>query len=207
MSSPYGPPGGYPQWGQPPQGPGMQPGGVPLGYTQQEYPPQGYPQQGYPQQGGYAGPPPPAQPVQQQPIQQPQYAHPYGYGQPQPYYQSPGGFGFPAVPPKKKRSALPWIIGGAGALVVLAVVLVLGFVAPGFFVRSVFDAASVEKGVTQTLKGSYTIAGVGAVTCPDGEPVEVGHRFDCRVQINGADKTVTVTVKNDQGVYEVGHPK
>lgn len=192
MSSPHGPPGGHPQWGQPPQGPGMPPGGWP---------------QGYPQQGGYGGQPLPPQPVQQQPIQQPQYAPPHGYGQPQPYYQSPGGFGFPTVPPKRKRSALPWILGGAGALVVVAVVLVLGFVTPGFFVRSVFDAASVEKGVTQTLKGSYNIAGVGTVTCPDGEPVEVAHRFDCRVQINGADKTVTVTVKNDQGVYEVGHPK
>ncbi|TDD07202.1 DUF4333 domain-containing protein [Saccharopolyspora terrae] len=189
MSSPYGPPGGYPQWGQP-QGPGMQPG--------------------HPQPGGYAGQPYPAQPVQQQPIQQPQYAqqpYGYGYGQPQPYYPSPSGFGFPQVPQKQKRSMLPWILGGSGVLVVLAAVLVLGFVAPGFFVRSVFDAASVEKGVTQTLKGSYNIAGVGAVTCPDGEPVEVRHQFDCQVRINSADKVVTVTVKNDEGVYEVGHPK
>ncbi|RRO18056.1 DUF4333 domain-containing protein [Saccharopolyspora rhizosphaerae] len=195
MSSPYGPPGGHPQWGQQPQGPGMPPGS-----------PQG------PGQHPVA-----AQPVQQQPIQQPQYGqpygqppfgqHPYGWGQPQPYYPSPGGFAFPPVPHERKRSKLPWVLGGAGALLVIAVVLVLGFVAPGFFTRSVFDAASVAKGVTQTLKGSYNIAGVGAVTCPDGQPVEVRHRFDCQVSINGATKVVTVTVKNEDGVYEVGHPK
>ncbi|SFS70241.1 DUF4333 domain-containing protein [Saccharopolyspora flava] len=207
MSSPYGPPGGYPQWGQQPQGPGMQPGGMP---------------QGQPQPGAYGAPQPvqqqpmPPQPVPQQPLQpqqpqpqQPQYGQPYGYGQPQSYYPSPDGFGFPQVPPKKPgRSKLPWILGGAGALVVVvAIVLVLGFVAPGFFVRPVFDAASVEKGVAQTLKGSYSLAGVGAVTCPDGQPVQAQHRFDCQVQINGQNKTVTVTVKDEDGVYEVGHPK
>lgn len=188
MSSPYGPPGGYPQWGQQPQGPGYpQPGGHQQPLAPQQMPPQ---------------------PVHQQPIQQPQYAQPpYGYGQPQPYYPSPGGFGFPAAPQQRTRSKLPWILGGSGVLVVLAAVLVLGFAAPGFFVRPVFDAASVEKGVSHTLKGSYNIAGVGPVTCPDGQPVEVRHRFDCQVQINGASKVVTVTVKNDEGVYEVGHPK
>ncbi|MEB3367164.1 DUF4333 domain-containing protein [Saccharopolyspora mangrovi] len=192
MSSPYGPPGGYPQWGQQPQGPGYpQPGGHQQPLAPQQIPPQ-----------------PIRQPVQQQPIQQPQYGQqPSGYGQPQPYYPSPGGFGFPAAPQRRTRSKLPWILAGSGVLVVLAVVLVLGFAAPGFFVRPVFDAASVEKGVAQTLKGSYNIAGVGPVTCPDGQPVEVRHRFDCQVQINGASKVVTVTVKNDEGVYEVGHPK
>ncbi|WP_406689705.1 DUF4333 domain-containing protein [Saccharopolyspora sp. ID03-671] len=212
MSSPYGPPGGYPQWGQQPQGPGMQPGGMPQGQPQ----PGGYggvpqPVQQQPVQQPMQQQPMPPQPVPQQPLQpqQPQYGQqPYGYGQPQPYYPSPDGFGFPQVPPKKAgRSKLPWILGGSGVLVVVAIVLVLGFVAPGFFVRPVFDAASVEKGVTQTLKGSYSLAGVGTVTCPDGQPVEVQRRFDCQVQVNGQNKTVTVTVKNEDGVYEVGHPK
>lgn len=177
MSSPYGPPPG----GHPRWGQQPPNTGMPRGYPQQ--------------QGGFAPQPPPQQ---------------YGYGpqyqQPAGQFPPPGGFG---PPPRKKRSALPWVLGGAGALVVVAaaVVLVLGFVAPGWFVRSVFDASSVEKGVEQTLKGSYGLAGVGSVSCPGGQPVRTGDRFDCQVRIGAEDKTVTVTVKTDKGVYEVGHPK
>lgn len=193
MSSPYGPQGGYPQWGQQPQGPGVQPGGMPPGY---------------PPPGGFAPPQPPqAPPPQSQPQQQPQSQQLYGYGQPQPFYPSPGGFGFQPEPPRKKRKVLPWVLGGLGTLLVIAVVCVLGFVTPGWFVSSVFDASSVQKGVEQTLKDSYGIQGVSGVTCPEGQEVEPGSSFQCRVQVDGQDKTVTVTVKNAEGVYEVGHPK
>lgn len=177
MTSPYGPPGGPPPWGQPPQGPGMYPGGVP----------QAGPAYGQP---GY---PPPA------------YGPPPGYGQrpPQPGFGAP-----PPVPaPKKKRSALPWVLGSAVLVVVAAVVLVLGFVTPGWFVRTVFDASSVEKGVQQTLEGSYRLGKVESVSCPSGQAVRPQVRFDCQVTVNGAEKTVTVTVKNDKGTYEVGHPR
>lgn len=204
MSSPYGPQGGYPQWGQQqPQGPGMQPGGVPPGYPQ----PGGY----APQQPPHAPPPQQAPPQQAPQGQQPQgqpYPQQYGYGQPQPYYPSPGGFGFPPEePPRKKRKAWPWVLGGVGLLVVLAVVAVLGFVSPGWFVRSVFDASSVQKGVEQTLADSYGINGVSRVSCPEGQSVEPGNSFRCEVQVEGQSKSVTVTVKNAEGVYEVGHPK
>ncbi|MGI8306848.1 DUF4333 domain-containing protein [Saccharopolyspora hattusasensis] len=196
MSSPYGPPGGYPQWGQQPQGPGMQPAAP-----------------GYPQPGGFAPQRPPQQPPQQPPQPPHPQQQPYGYGRPQypqgGQYPAPGGYGrFDQFErPKKKRSALPWVLGGIGAVLAVGVVLVLGFVTPGWFVRPVFDAASVEKGVTQTLKGSYGLQGVGNVSCPSGQPVAVGQRFDCKVGIDSATKTVTVTVKNEKGVYEVGHPK
>lgn len=112
------------------------------------------------------------------------------------------------VPPKKKRSALPWVFG-ALAVVVLgaAVVLVLGFVAPGWFTRTVFDAAGVEKGIERTLTDSYHLDGVTGVSCPEDQPVEPGHRFDCRVTLESGEKTVTVTVKDSLGIYEVGYPK
>ncbi|MER7011373.1 DUF4333 domain-containing protein [Saccharopolyspora sp. NPDC000359] len=189
MSSPYGPPpGGYPHWGQLPPNTGM---------------PQGGP--GYPPQPGYPPPQPPPPPQQYGYGQQ--YQQPGGqYQQYQPpggQFPPPGGFG---APPRKKRSALPWVLSGSG-VVVVAVVLVLGFVAPGWFVRSVFDATSVEKGVEQTLKGSYGLAGVGSVSCPGGQPVRTGNRFDCQVEIGSETKSVTVTVKTDKGVYEVGHPR
>ena len=175
MTSPYGPPGGPPPWGQPPQGPGTYPGGVPQGGPVYGQPP-GYPAPAY-------GPPG------------------YGYGR----QQQPPGFGAPA--PKKKRSALPWVLSSVVLVVVAAVVLVLGFVTPGWFVRTVFDAASVEKGVQQTLEGSYRLGEVESVSCPSGQAVAPQSRFDCQVTIGGSEKTVTVTVKNDKGTYEVGHPR
>ena len=49
--------------------------------------------------------------------------------------------------------------------------------------------------------------GVSGVTCPEGQEVEPGNSFQCQVQLGGQAKTVTVTVKNAEGVYEVGHPK
>ncbi|MFC7342721.1 DUF4333 domain-containing protein [Saccharopolyspora griseoalba] len=172
---------------------------------------------GYPPSGGYAPQQPPQAPPPQQPApqaqpQQPPQAPPqpqqqYGYGQPQPFYPSPGGFGFQPEPPRKKRKALPWVLGGLGGLLVIAVVCVLGFITPGWFVSSVFDAGSVQKGVEQTLKDSYGIPGVSGVTCPDGQEVEPGNSFQCQVRVDGQDKTVTITVKNAEGVYEVGHPK
>ncbi|GAA2807039.1 DUF4333 domain-containing protein [Saccharopolyspora taberi] len=175
MSSPYGPPGGPPQWGQRPPGPGPYQGGVPQAGP------------AYGRQPGYPAP---------------SYGAPgYGYG-------PPPGFGPGApVPGKKKRSALPWVLSSAVLVVVAAVVLVLGFVTPGWFVRTVFDAASVEQGVQQTLEGSYRLGAVESVTCPSGQAVRAQTRFDCQVSVNGAEKTVTVTVKNDKGVYEVGHPR
>ncbi len=120
MSQPPQQPGPYggqqPGWGQQP-GPGQQPGG----YPQQG----GYPQSGgFPQQGGYpqSGP---------QPAQQPGGYDPYGqpgqYGQ-QPQYGQPGYYGQPGVP--RKKSPLPWILGGGG-VVVIAIVVVLILVLSG----------------------------------------------------------------------------
>ncbi len=90
---------------------------------------------------------------------------------------------------------------------VLGVVAVLGFATPGWFVRPVFDAAGVQKGIAQTLRESYRISGVEQVRCPDGQSVSAGNQFDCRVRIGGEAKAVTISVKNERGVYEVGHPK
>ncbi|MHA6804768.1 DUF4333 domain-containing protein [Salinifilum ghardaiensis] len=124
---------------------------------------------------------------------------------------SAGPGGAPAGPgpegPRRGRARLPWLLSGGAAAVVLAVVAVLGFVAPGWFVRPVFDAAGVQKGIAQTLRDSYRIGDVEQVRCPSGQRVAAGHQFDCRVRIGGETQVVTISVKNDRGVYEVGHPK
>ncbi|AXX29625.1 hypothetical protein KCV87_08855 [Actinosynnema pretiosum subsp. pretiosum] len=148
---PSGPFGQQPGYGQPsggfpqqPQQPGYgQPGqyGQPDQYGQQ-------PQSGqFGQQPGQYGQQPgqPGQFGQQpgygQPGQQPGYGQP---GQPGQYGQQPGQFGqqpygqpgqpgfdqYGGVPPKKK-SPLPWVLGGVGALVVIGVVVTLVMVLGG----------------------------------------------------------------------------
>lgn len=137
------------------------------------------------------------------------YGPPPGTPPPAPYGPSTGvpaegGFYEPA--PRRRRSPLRWVLVGIGVLGVLAV-LFLGFVAPGWFSRTVFDAGAVQQGVERTLKDSYGIRGVGTVTCPPGQPVEPSHAFDCRVRVGGQQRTVTVTVTDDRGTYRVGRPE
>src|SRR5690606_20157152 len=107
MSQPPGP-GPYPQQ------PGQPPGG---GFPGQGQPPSG----GFPQQPGY-GPP-----QGQQPGYGPPQGQQAGFGPPQgppPGYPPTGGF--PAGGPgPQKKSPLPWILGGVGALVVVGGVILL----------------------------------------------------------------------------------
>ncbi|KAB7757874.1 MULTISPECIES: DUF4333 domain-containing protein [Mycobacteriaceae] len=213
-----------PAWGQQPaynpeqyqqQYPAVQPGAaqpgaqqVP-GYPQQQYP--GYPQQGYPQQGAYG------QPQYGQPGQygQPQYGQPGAYGQPQ-FGEGAAGqqfdqqFGAPAA--KKASSKTLLIIGGVVAAVVVAVVGVLGFLWPGFFVTTKLDINAAQSGVQKILTdetNGYGAKNVKDVKCNNGSDPEVksGQTFDCDVNIDGTKRTVKVTFKDDKGTYEVGRPK
>jgi hypothetical protein len=232
----YGPPPqqGLPQYGHPQQGPpppyGQAPAqgqpqyGQPNQQGQPPYgpPPYGWPQQGQPQQYGppqgqpQYGQPAPGQPrgaewpgQQQQgwgqyaPAQQPgqQWS-----GQPQGTQQWGQG---PELPEPVKRSGsgkkgLPLIIGGA--VVVVAVIAVLGFVAPGFFVTRVFDAAALQDGVQRVLTQDYGLTGVAGVRCADGIRVAEGATFECDATADGAPVKVPVTVTGSDGAYEVGRP-
>lgn len=73
--------------------------------------------------------------------------------------------------------------------------------------RRVFQADSVERGVTGVLRDDYKISGVETVECPQDQPVVVGTSFVCVVQLDGRTKEVTVTVKSGDGEYEVGQPR
>lgn len=104
--------------------PPQQPGQGGWGHQGGQYPPSG-PQPGGQQPGG-SYPPSGGQPYGQPAPGYPQQPQQPGYGQQPPYppqgaYQGFGGYG----PPPKKKSPLPWILGGLGALVVLGVVLAL----------------------------------------------------------------------------------
>jgi hypothetical protein len=75
----------------------------------------------------------------------------------------------------------------------------------------VFDHIKVQQGVTDVLAGSpptgYGLSGVSDVMCPANQPVKAGTTFECSVAISGAARSVTVTVKDDNGTYEVSPPK
>jgi hypothetical protein len=210
-------PGQDPAWQQQPpayspqQYPGyQQPGQQPYQPTQQ-YPPteqqygqqpgQDYTQQGYPQYG-------------QQPGQPGQYGQ-----QPGPYGQQPGQYGqYPQFgstesPEGSKRSlALVGGIIGLLAAIVVAVVAVMGFWKPGFFVTTKLDVDAAQSGVQQILtdeSNGYGAKNVKDVKCNDGQSptVKQGDTFDCEVSIDGTKRQVTVTFQDNDGTYEVGRPK
>ncbi|HEX2131591.1 MAG TPA: DUF4333 domain-containing protein [Actinophytocola sp.] len=222
MTSPYGPPGGNdPQqpWGQQPYGGGPTPG-TPSG----GFPAQGPGQGGYGQQQPYGqqpyGQPDPSQQQYGGYGQQPTQQYPGGYGQQQqqPYggygqQQQPGG-GYPGPygqqPQKKGGGAWIWIVV---VVVVLAVGAfgVLGFIAPGFLNKKVFDEAALEgdEGVKKILIENYNepAEDVGAVDCPADQEVKQGNTFECTVTIRDEEMTVQITVVNDDGQYEVSTPE
>jgi len=182
----YAPPPEGPYGGQ--QNPGAQPyGGQPYPEGQQQpWPPQSDAQQPGFQQPG-------VQPTQQWGGQQPAS----GWG--------PGYPPLPDAPARSGRSKLPFVLGGIGVLVVV-VVLVLGFVTPGFFLSRVFDTAAVQAGVQKVLTDSYGVRGVTAVTCERNIAVTEGAAFTCDATINGQPAKIPVRITSSDGNYEVGRP-
>ncbi|MCV7357754.1 DUF4333 domain-containing protein [Mycolicibacterium fluoranthenivorans] len=198
---------------QTPQYPQYQPPAPPP-YNPQQYAPQpdqygqqptAYAPQGYPQQYGQ---PQPYDPSAQQ------------YGQPQPYGQpgqcdqqySPYGAPGPAEEGSKKSLAVIGGVVGLLAAVIVAVVLVLGFWKPGWFVTTKLDVGAAQTGVQQILTdeaNGYGAKNVKDVTCNDGNSptVKKGDSFECVVSIDGTKRQVTVTFQDDKGTYEVGRPK
>jgi Domain of unknown function (DUF4333) len=183
----------------------------------QYYPPsQPFPQPtGYPQQDQYGGqtaqygqPGQYAQPGQygQQPGQYGQYGQ-----QPGQYGQYPGPYGQPPAGPKRSRAVIG-TVAGVFAAIVVAVVLVLGFWAPGFFVTTQLDVNKAQAGVAQILSDNtngYGAKNVKDVKCNNGQnpTVKKGSSFDCDVSIDGTKRQVTVTFQDNKGTYEVGRPK
>ena len=188
----YTPPADYPRYQQPAEQP----------YPQQ-YPPAA-PGYGQPAPGQYPQPGQYAQPGQYgQPGQPAQYGQPGQYPQQYPTYEQPA---------KKRPSALIVGIIAAVALVLVAIVLVTGFWAPGFFVTTKLDVNKAQSGVQQVLTdetNGYGAKNVKDVKCNNGtDPtVKKGATFDCSVSIDGAPKHVTVTFQDSKGTYEVGRPQ
>ena len=186
----------------------------------QYYPPsQPFPQPtGYPQQDQYGAP------TGQYGAQTAQYGQPgaypqpgqYGqagqYGQPGQYGQYPGPYGQPTTGGPKRSRAVIGTVAGVFAAILVAVVLVLGFWAPGFFVTTKLDVSKAQVGVQQILTdetNGYGAKNVKDVKCNNGQnpTVKKGSSFDCDVSIDGTKRQVTVTFQDNKGTYEVGRPK
>jgi hypothetical protein len=198
----YPPPAPTPGYGQPQYGDPTQYGQQPGQYGQQ-------PGQ-YGQQPGQYG---------QQPGQygQPQYGQPGQYPQQTGQYGQPGQqfspYGQPGAEEGSKRSmAVIGTILGVLAAIIVAVVLILGFWKPGFFVTTKLDVAKAQVGVQQILSdeaNGYGAKNVKDVKCNNGQSptVKKGDTFNCEVSIDGTKRQVTVTFQDDSGTYEVGRPK
>ena len=214
----------YPQYQQP-SAPAYQPPAAPAYQPPQQYQPTEqfgqqpgeYSPHGYPNQYGQPG----------QPGQPGQYGQQYGqqsgaeFGQqPAQYGQQPGQYGQypqygapPAAEEGSKRSLA--VIGGVVGLLlalIVAVVGVLGFWKPGFFVTTKLDISAAQSGVQQILAdeaNGYGAKNVKDVKCNSGQSptVKKGDTFNCEVSIDGTKRQVTVTFQDDKGTYEVGRPK
>jgi hypothetical protein len=207
----------YPQYPQPDHGAQQPPTYTPPQYPQgdQYGQPTAYSPSSYQQPGQYGQPPQ----YGQQPGQYGQQPGQYGqYGQqPDPYGQQPGQqfspYGSTATEASSKKSTglILGVVGGLAA-VIIAVVGVLGFWKPGFFVTTKLDVDAAQTGVAQILSdeaNGYGAKNVKDVKCNDGSSptVKKGDTFDCEVSIDGTKRQVTVTFQDDSGTYEVGRPK
>lgn len=116
----------------------------------------------------------------------------------------------PPVPivatPPRRRSAVPWIVSAAFALLAATVLGILCFLTPGWFITTVLDPVAVGEDVTRTLHDEYKLGAVDAVRCPEGMTAEQGLTFRCTADVAGEEKIVLITVKDEQGTYEVGYP-
>jgi hypothetical protein len=65
------------------------------------------------------------------------------------------------------------------------------------------DLLEGANGVKEFLAQEYQLTDVGSVDCPG----ELALRFDCAVTVAGQEKTVTVTVLNENGEFEVSEPR
>lgn len=205
-----------PAWGQPTpeQGTGAPGWQQPPAYNPEQYQYPSMPQQpgAYPQ---YGQQPPAGYPPQPGVYGQPQYGQPGQFGAPGQYGQPGFGhsfdqqFGQPGGA-KKNQKMILGIAGGVGALVLILVLVGL-FLWPGWLVTTKLDVNAAQDGVKKILtdeSNGYGVKNVKDVKCNDGTDPEVksGATFNCAVNIDGTNRTVTVTFKDDKGTYEVGRP-
>ncbi|MCP2277993.1 protein of unknown function [Nocardia amikacinitolerans] len=68
------------------------------------------------------------------------------------------------------------------------------------------DQVDLQRGVQLVLIDSYGMDDVRDVRCPSGQTVTVDATFDCLVKVGSTQKSVSVTITDTDGTYEVGRP-
>jgi hypothetical protein len=105
-------------------------------------------------------------------------------------------------PGRPGRSALPFVIGGAVLVLLVAAAVVL-FVTPGYLTTRTFDQGALNQGVTRILQQDYKL-GATDVSCPSGVEVAPGDAFTCDAKVDGEAVKVPVTILDEDGTYQVG---
>ncbi|HZQ31414.1 MAG TPA: DUF4333 domain-containing protein, partial [Mycobacterium sp.] len=146
-----------------------------------------------------------------------QYGQPgYPPGQYPPGQYPPGQYAptqeTPAEKGSKRSVAVLGSIIGVLVVIIVAVVCVLGFWKPGFFITTKLDVNKAQDGVKQILTdqvNGYGLQKVDSVKCNNGQnpTVKKGDTFTCDASVDGQHKQVTVTFQDNNGTYEVGRPK
>ncbi|HLR99484.1 DUF4333 domain-containing protein [Mycolicibacillus parakoreensis] len=98
------------------------------------------------------------------------------------------------------------------SLAMAAAILLLGFWKPGYFVSTRLDIDEVAAGVQRILADDATGYGLAAATvtsCNGGRSptITVGLSFTCEVSVDGAPRTVVVTIEDAEGTYGVSAPR
>jgi hypothetical protein len=75
----------------------------------------------------------------------------------------------------------------------------------------ILDEAAMEgdNGVKSILVEYYHVDAdaIDKVDCPGDQEAKQGNKFSCLVTLNGEEKVVDITVRDDDGQYEVGTPR
>jgi hypothetical protein len=94
---------------------------------------------------------------------------------------------------------------------VVAVLLILGFGAPGFFLSRQLDVHQAQAGIEHILvdPAGYGAKNVDGVVCNGGHNLTVkkGTTFTCEATIDSVRWQFPVRFTDDAGSYEVGRPQ
>lgn len=100
----------------------------------------------------------------------------------------------------------------AVSAVMAGAILVLGFWKPGYFVKTRLDINEVIAGAQSVITDSstgYGLTGASVTSCNGGKSptITVGLSFTCEVSVDGAVRTVVVTIEDAEGTYGVSAPR
>lgn len=124
-------------------------------------------------------------------------------GHPQPHYPQPSPAS--SAQPARRSGKAPTVIVTALLTAVVSVTATL--LATGAFTAApTFEDAALAEGVAEVLTTNFDLTDVADISCPVGVTVTAGTEFECTFTSGGEDRSVPVTVLNDEGQYRVGGP-